>query len=167
MAELSSRDRLQPSLLDRLTDDNPHEPVESREQRTLSLERLRECVLRDLRWLLNTQNYESSFDLSEQPQVRTSVINYGIPVLAGMVASGLEISQIERQVAIAIKTFEPRIIADSLKVRVLYSDQTRGRQSLGFEIDGELWAQPLPLRMFLRTELDLETGDFSVKEGTR
>jgi type VI secretion system protein ImpF len=38
------------------------------------------------------------------------------------------------------------------------------RKTLVFEIDGELWAQPIPLRMFLRTELDLETGKVSIAE---
>ena len=33
-----------------------------------------------------------------------------------------------------------------------------------FEIDGELWAQPVPMRMYLRTELDLETGKVTIKE---
>jgi type VI secretion system protein ImpF len=31
-------------------------------------------------------------------------------------------------------------------------------------IEAELWAQPLPLRLFLRTDLDLETGQVSVSE---
>jgi len=56
MAELAPRERLQPSLLDRLTDDEPDQEVESRERRVLSVRGLREGVLRDLAWLLNTTN---------------------------------------------------------------------------------------------------------------
>ncbi len=167
MAELSNRDRLQPALLDRLTDDSPQETLESREQRVLTLDRLRDVVLRDLGWLLNSQNFECVDDLKDYPEVRSSVINYGIPVLAGMLASGMELRKLEQEVATAIRRFEPRIIADSLAVRVLYSDEAKGRQSLAFEVDGELWAQPLPLRMYLRTELDLETGDVTIHESRR
>ncbi|HWW69922.1 MAG TPA: type VI secretion system baseplate subunit TssE, partial [Duganella sp.] len=54
MAELTSRDRLQPSLLDRLSDDDSQARLESREQRVLSMRGLRKAVLRDLGWLLNT-----------------------------------------------------------------------------------------------------------------
>ena len=54
MAELAPRERLQPSLLDRLSDDEPDNAVEPRERRVLSLRTLREGVLRDLAWLLNT-----------------------------------------------------------------------------------------------------------------
>ena len=33
-----------------------------------------------------------------------------------------------------------------------------------FDIEAELWAQPLPLRLFLRTEIDLENGGVKVSE---
>ena len=33
-----------------------------------------------------------------------------------------------------------------------------------FEIRGQLWSQPIPLQLYLRTEIDLENGDVSVKE---
>jgi type VI secretion system protein ImpF len=39
--------------------------------------------------------------------------------------------------------------------------------ALIFEIHGELWAQPVPLELFLKTEIDLETGDFAVTEVAR
>jgi type VI secretion system protein ImpF len=39
--------------------------------------------------------------------------------------------------------------------------------ALVFEIQGELWAQPVPLELFLKTEIDLETGNFSVAEVDR
>ena len=37
--------------------------------------------------------------------------------------------------------------------------------ALVFHIEAELWAQPLPLRLFLRTEIDLENGGAVVTEG--
>ena len=63
MAELTQQERLQPSLLDRLTDDEPEKKQESREKRVVSLRRLREGVLRDLAWLLNTSNLAVLEDL--------------------------------------------------------------------------------------------------------
>ncbi|MCY2964699.1 MAG: type VI secretion system baseplate subunit TssE, partial [Planctomycetota bacterium] len=41
MAELTSQERLQPSLLDRLTDDAPDQKSESRERRVLSVSGMR------------------------------------------------------------------------------------------------------------------------------
>jgi type VI secretion system protein ImpF len=36
--------------------------------------------------------------------------------------------------------------------------------ALSFRIEAELWAQPLPLRLFLRSEIDLEAGTAQVTE---
>ncbi len=36
--------------------------------------------------------------------------------------------------------------------------------ALTLEIRGELWAQPAPEPMFFRTEIDLETGQYTVEE---
>ena len=63
MAELSLQERLQPSLLDRLTDNEPDSNDESRAQRVLSLNRLKRSVLRDLAWLLNSGNLANTEDL--------------------------------------------------------------------------------------------------------
>jgi type VI secretion system protein ImpF len=56
MAELTPQERLQPSLLDRLTDEEPDQLQESREKRVLSMSRLRDFVLRDLAWLFNAEH---------------------------------------------------------------------------------------------------------------
>ena len=42
MAELTTQERLQPSLLDRLTDDEPGKHEESRDKRVITANRLRE-----------------------------------------------------------------------------------------------------------------------------
>ncbi len=164
MAELTQKERLQPSLLDRLTDDSPTERNESRDARVLSLKKLRECVLRDLTWLLNTENFESVVELESVAAVKSSVLNFGIPTVAGLTASGLELTKLERQVRNAIIAFEPRLLKDKLTVEALLSDEEMSRNTLVFDINGELWAQPVPLRMHLRTELDLETGKVSIVE---
>ncbi len=54
MAELTPLEKLQPCLLDRLTDDDPKNGEESRAQRVVSLSRYKRGVLRDLEWLFNT-----------------------------------------------------------------------------------------------------------------
>ena len=53
MPELAVIEKLQPCLLDRLTDDEPQNQQESRTQRVISLQRYRQDVLRDLLWLFN------------------------------------------------------------------------------------------------------------------
>jgi len=164
VAELSLQEKLQPSLLDRLTDDEPEKNVESRAKRVLSLNRLKRSVLRDLAWLLNTGNLETVEDLDDAPEVKRSVLNYGILDLAGKTVSGTDIRDLEEEIRDAILEFEPRILAESLSVRVNVNSGTMSEKTMSFEIEGQLWAQPLPINLFLRTDLDLETGSAAVKE---
>ena len=164
MAELSQKERLQPSLLDRLVDDAPDNKQESREQRVLSLNKLRQCVLRDLAWLLNSSKLDSIHNLDDFPLAKQSVINFGIVDLVGTTLSSAELNDIQRQIHQSILNFEPRILPNSLQVKIAASDSQLNNNAMTFDIEGDLWAQPLPLRLYLRTELDLETGDMRIIE---
>ena len=160
MAELTQKELLQPCLLDRLADDEPLQKVESREQRVLSFRKLKQSVIRDLQWLLNAGCLETTQDLSIYPHVKQSVLNFGIPDLTGTAASNADRTALERVLRQVIVDFEPRIIKTSLKVR---AQATGEHNTIIFEIEGELWAQPLPERLYLKTILDLELGSVEVK----
>jgi type VI secretion system protein ImpF len=165
MAELAPRERLQPSLLDRLTDDEPGSQAEPRERRVLSLRTLREGVLRDLAWLLNTTNLLSSIDAPTLPHIANSVINYGVPDLSGNSIANLNLSRLERAIRQAIWDFEPRLVRSTVTVRAL-ADAGTDHNKLGFEIEADMWAQPYPERLFLKTELDLERGAVTLTESS-
>jgi len=164
MAELTQKERLQPALLDRLTDDEPEHRKESREKRVVSMRRLRESVLRDLGWLLNASRLDSLQSLEAYPNAAHSVLNYGIPDMTGLTASGIDVTAIERAVRQAIWDFEPRILRQTVRVRVGVDPQRMRHNTLTFDIEGQLWAQPVPLQIFLKTELDLELGEVLVTE---
>jgi len=153
MAELIPKERLQPSLLDRLTDEEPHRDKESREQRVLSPRQLRSSVIRDLQWLLNAVDLASVQDLSPYPQVVDSVLNYGLPDLAGKNVSGLEVSALEESLKLIIRRFEPRILPDSLEVRAVVDADSMSHNAVRFDIEGELWGQPLPQQLYLKGTL--------------
>jgi type VI secretion system protein ImpF len=167
MAELTPSERLQPSLLDRLTDEEPAQAQEGRNRRVLSIQRLRECVLRDVAWLLNTTNLAQKDLVESHPLVAQSVVNYGLPDLAGLTASTIDIGEMEALVRQAIWDFEPRILRHTLRVQAHGSDDQFNHNALVFEIAGELWAQPVPLELFLKTEIDLESGEIAVSEMSR
>jgi len=164
MADLTPAERLQPCLLDRLTDDHPEAVKESRDQRVVSLRRYRAGVLRDLDWLLNTSAHGSTEDLTEFDNVRQSVVNYGIPDLCGMTASGLKAVEFERQLLEAVRTFEPRILPNSLRIGVQAAPGQMDHNALSFTISGDLWALPTPDPLFVRTEVDLDTGQCELKD---
>jgi type VI secretion system protein ImpF len=163
MAELAPRERLQPSLLDRLTDEEPGKQAESRERRVLSLRTLREAVLRDLAWLLNATNLLSVIDAEALPCVANSVLNYGVPDMSGVAMMSVNVGQLERGIRQAIWDFEPRLIRTTVSVTALPSSE---HNKLTFEIQADLWAQPYPERLYLKTEMDLERGEVVVAEAS-
>lgn len=161
------QDRLQPALLDRLTDLEPDVRHESRDKRVLTRAALREAVLRDLAWLFNsTRSGDASW--AAFPHARQSVLNFGLPPLSGETASALDVPGLEAVIRRAIVDFEPRIVPRSLKVQAQMSDlQLSHHNVLNIRISGLLWAQPVPLELTLRTRVDLETGQVEIHDLSR
>jgi type VI secretion system protein ImpF len=162
---LPPQDRLQPALLDRLTDDEPDKKSEPREARVLSRRRLRESVLRDLAWLLNATKLDTDDALAPVPYVQRSVLNYGLPAMAGRAASSLDLIDLTRAVRQAIVTFEPRILPATLEIATLLdAGELDHHNVVGVQIQGQLWAQPVPLEFLVRTDFDLETGNVRITD---
>ena len=153
-----SEDRIQPCLFDRLIDDHPESEKDSRAERLISLKRYREGVLRDLAWLLNAKAHLETEDINLFGQAAGSVINFGVPDLCGHLTSGLDLGKIEAQIMEAIGRYEQRIIPNTLVVKTVESDPKSGPSTIAFEIRGDLWASPVPEQLYIKTQIDLETG---------
>ncbi|MBL3528662.1 MAG: type VI secretion system baseplate subunit TssE [gamma proteobacterium endosymbiont of Lamellibrachia anaximandri] len=164
MAELTQKERLQPSLLDRLTDDHRDKRNESRDQRVLSIQKLRESVLRDLSWLLNTVNLGTMQNLDAYPEAASSVLNYGVPDFAGHTAASVDVPALERLLRQAIIDFEPRLLKNSVRVKLQVAESHMSHNAMTFDIEAELWAEPVPLHMYMKTEIDLEAGNVTVSD---
>lgn len=162
MAELNPNERLQPSLFDRLIDENPQDQ-KPKVYRGMSQTELKNAVLRDLESLLNCTNLASADpSVEDYPEAANSVINYGIPCFTGQPASTVNPNHVAKAIKKAIVDFEPRILADSLQVSAVEKDKSQSNNTLVYHIQGILWGQPLPLELYLRTELNLESGDIEV-----
>jgi type VI secretion system protein ImpF len=156
MADPTPIEKLQPCLLDRLTDDEPGKKEESRLQRVITHQKYRRGVLRDLEWLFNTQAYLRAeglepFQLKDYPEAWRSVLNFGTRQLCGLTAP--DVDTLCEELAEAVRIFEPRLSARDLKIRA-----DTDRNLVTFEIIGELWANPLPEQLHLKTTVDIETG---------
>lgn len=155
---------LQPSLLDRLTDEEPQHLVDPPGALGPVKSGLRAALLRDLTWLLNTTRLGASGSLQAWPEVERSVLNYGLPAFAGQTASTLDIKALERAIRQAILRFEPRLLADALEVDAVEDSLSGWHNLVCFRISGLIRAQPVPLALLLRTEVDLETGQVALSE---
>ena len=167
MAVDSQRDRLLPSLLDRLKDDDPDKKTEPRDFKVLSLRQLRQNVLRDLAWLLNATNLDTVVNsVSEYGRVQRSVINFGMPILSGTFTSSIDITTLQQRIRDTIIAFEPRILPESVVVKFSSDSDSSNHNILSFTIRAQLWAQPAPIELLINSNIDLESGQTIIEEST-
>lgn len=157
MADRTIADKLQPSLLDRLTDDEPNSGTESRDLRVIDIHRLREIIRRDLAWLLNSNNLGSMIDEDLYPNVANSTLNYGVREVSGEFSTQRRAELIRQSMKEAIERFEPRIREGALDI-ALRQVEHKNQTIVSFDIVADMWAQPVPLELYLRSEVDLTTG---------
>jgi type VI secretion system protein ImpF len=180
MAGPSTHARLNPTLFDKLVAGNEisgmrGEELDAVEQRrdTLrffsvpQLERfnedaLRATVRRELSWLLNTTNLDACEDLEEFPEVRTSVVNYGVPDLAGKSLNTRAILQRARDIRQAVLTFEPRIDPESLDVEA--TEQVERENAVTFLIQADVRSAVRAVPIKFRTDVDADSAAVTVRE---
>lgn len=162
MADKMMSERLQPSLLDRLTDDDPTNPTEGRDARVIDIRRLRDIVQRDLSFLLNTNSAEAWLDVTRYPLVAKSVINYGVREVAGDFSSEARAAIIRKSILNAIETYEPRIRKGSAHVDLRTENISRNTV-ISFDIRADMWAEPIPIQLYLLSTVDVTTGEMTLE----
>ncbi|HWK66942.1 MAG TPA: type VI secretion system baseplate subunit TssE [Rhizobiaceae bacterium] len=131
---------------------------------------LREAVRRDIEALFNTERFQSTPLLSTAeeeligdspvsldgfPEVRRSVVNYGVPSFSGRSSRDFDRESLAREIRVILAAFEPRLKESATKVEVTLADKNVG---LTIEIDSVLIMTPVPERLRLRTTIDLDNG---------
>jgi type VI secretion system protein ImpF len=162
MADKTIIERLQPSLLDRLTDLEPEQKTESRDARVIDLRQLRDIIRRDLAWLLNSNNQDTLIDAQLYPHTVKSVLNFGVRDVAGDFSTPTRVDDIRKAITRAITLFEPRIKEGTLEV-LLRENEKNAASVVDFDIRADMWAQPLPMELYLRSQVDLTTGHLSLE----
>jgi type VI secretion system protein ImpF len=89
-----------------------------------------------------------------------------MPDLAGRNLSGIDVLTLERRLRQAILRFEPRILRHGLSIRAVVDAEQMTPNAIRFDIEGELWGTPMPQRLYLKTDVDLENGEIRVYETT-
>lgn len=131
---------------------------------------LREAVRRDIEALFNTERFQSvpllspleaehapdtPLALDDFPEVRRSVVNYGVPSFSGRSSRDFDRETLAREIRVLLSIFEPRLKESATKVTVTLGDRSAG---LTIEIDAVLMMTPTPERLRLRTMVNLDNG---------
>lgn len=160
------------------------------ERHFIDFESLRHQVETELQSLLNATSLEAvllgamlrggpadqvpreAYPFHGHPRVRKSIVNYGLPAFIGRNVYTLPLNDIESRLRDAILAFEPRIRAETMRVRVEASDKNAKRidpdKALAFTIEGEIFGPAESLRIAIRTVWDpdhLGTGVSQVEIG--
>jgi type VI secretion system protein ImpF len=134
---------------------------EAPDRYAFSMRRLRECVQRDLGWLLNAGGLDTTQDISRYSEVARSVLNYGIGNFAGKTVPTVDPNGLAQRIQGAIAYFEPRL----RKLQVTYEPAPGEEEAtMAFRIEAELWGQPMPQQLILRTKVDFEAGAVTLDE---
>ena len=119
---------------------------------------VRRDVVRNLEWLLNTEQPSTLAGVALPPAVQRSVLCYGIPAYSGKVQSAFKVEDVAWSIRERIIAFETRIEAATLSVSAAETDSGVKFNRMRFTIHGFLRADPLPIEFVVQSELDLESG---------
>lgn len=125
-------------------------------------EALRATVRREIAWLLNTTNLAAIVDLEPYPHVQTSVLNFGVPDLAGKSMSRRVVLQRAREIRTAIRAFEPRMEDSSLVVEPVADRERENATTYVIHGDVRSAVQALPVKF--RTDIEADTAAVTVRE---
>jgi type VI secretion system protein ImpF len=123
---------------------------------------LRNTVKRELAWLLNTTNFGATTSLEHYPRVETSVINYGLPDMAGKAVHRRSVLQRAREIRQAIQRFEPRVDPKTLHVEMVERDEHEHRVT--YVIQGDISAATHAMPVKLYTRIDPDSASVDVEE---
>jgi type VI secretion system protein ImpF len=180
MAKPTTTPRLNPTLFDKLVADSDISGLRGEEMERIEASRetmrhysvprlerfneaaLRATVRRELAWLLNTTHLGSVIDLDAYPEVKTSVLNYGIPEMSGKSLNRRLVLQRARDIRTAIRAFEPRIAEASLVVDPV--DGVERENSVTFVIHGDISSAVRAVPVKFRTDFEADTSAATVRE---
>ena len=128
----------------------------------IDVSRLRDIIQRDLVWLLNTSDNAGLIDAARYPHAARSVLNYGIHEVAGDYSTQARAERIRKSIAAAIRAYEPRIHPGSIDVQLRLGQDNRNAV-VTFDIRADMWAQPLPMELYLRSQVDVTTGELALE----
>jgi type VI secretion system protein ImpF len=173
--------RINPTLFDKLVadldfDDVRDDPkVEGQVSRAatrrlypiLKIERfneaaLRATVLRELNWILNTTHLGAIQNLKPYPEVATSVLNYGVPDMAGKLLQRRAVENRAREIKQAIRRFEPRIAPQRLDVTATAKDAKPN--AVTFVIRADVTSAVMALPVEFKTDVEIDTGAATLRE---
>jgi type VI secretion system protein ImpF len=150
-----------PSLLDRLLDEEPTPNRNNVPSRSALIASIKRTLQRDLEWLLNTRRHGLGATGKDLPDLKTSLIAYGVPDFTAQdLGSDKRRKGFAQALEQVIRNFEPRLTA----VSVTLADKERPvERRLRFRIEALIRVEPAAEPVVFESLLDPATQEFSIR----
>ena len=122
---------------------------------------LRQVIQRDVAWLLNDIQFEATTTLDDYPEVRTSVLNQGLPELIGRSLDSDTMARRSEEITAALRAFEQRIRPETISV-VFDTSRIDTENKLYFAVSGEIRNALEEAWVQFSTSVDLDDGKVEV-----
>jgi type VI secretion system protein ImpF len=122
---------------------------------------LRREVATDLAMLMNSINLESVEDLSSKPEVRRSILNYGIPDLTHRSLDEGGVGAVATEIKRALTAYEPRLVPETIQA----SRDMRVRSSdlqIRFLVRADLKCDPINVPIEFVADVEVESGKVKI-----
>jgi type VI secretion system protein ImpF len=163
MPETQDLSPLVPSILDRLLGQDLPSSEALERRRAALFRQLKVSLQRDLENLLNTRCRCGSFP-PELAELKTSLVNYGIPDFTGANIAGIEGRQEFLQlVQDCIERFEPRL--DRVQVSLLENDKEPLDRVLRFRIEAVVATEDAAEPVAFLSTMEPSSGKLQVNNG--
>lgn len=136
-------------------------------RRGLSRQPVSEAVLQqevssNISNLLNTVHMEATEDFARLDEVRTSIVNYGMPDLSRLSIDDSGVDDIASDIRHALVTYEPRLARGSVEA---VRDNTASKAGLEvrFFVRADLMCQPVNVPVEFVAEVERDTAKFRVE----
>lgn len=150
MAKVRTNQPVLTSLLDRLIDDDPDQSLEAVKPASTLLRDAKSNIRRDLENLLNTRLYRQT-DLSDYPELRKSVVNYGLPDFSTVQFGSAEHrEEFRQQIEQTITRYETRF--RRVRVEITHAGEEHER-TMYLKINALLMVEPDPVPLLFDSRI--------------
>jgi type VI secretion system protein ImpF len=122
---------------------------------------LRKEVARDLEQLMNSIAMESTQDLAAFPDVRRSILNYGVPDMAHRSLDEGSVGDVAQEIEEALGRYEPRLVRSTIKA---YRDESADKVALclRFVVHADLLCNPINVPVEFIADVDYDSGKVAI-----
>ena len=122
---------------------------------------LRGVIQRDVALLLNDIQFEVAVPLDDYPEVRTSVLNQGLPELTGRALDSDTLARRAIEITATLRAFEQRLRPETIRV-VFDTSRVRAENKLHFSVNAEIRNAVEESWVQFTTSVDLDDGRIEV-----